>query len=488
VAVGGVLTSQPRKRCACGSNGFELGAIHIRRRELLSADVVLARSEGIAGRDSADVLHLRAVLCEMRGERAGAQDLYRRTIGASHSALSSVTYVLALRNLAELLLHVNPTEGVALTGLALRSIEAQKLDPRLRPSILNTRSYAMSCLGELEGAAETAAVAQAAAVRFKQPRIHLYATFNGAVAEELQGRLESSAAALMEVGREAAAVGATDIVTWASLRSLWLRLLIEGPAALQGELNRAVPEPVAEPYRRTFTTLSALIALSETPNAAATRVVGELVESYAAEGDDLTAFALLLWLCHAHERSGRRSAARYAVRRAYDLGAPRGFRISPNWWSHAVVLSARSVSDDDKISSYLGALHAVQSGHYASGTRLLNTVIVSRGAELSVGGVSLPDSSWHEGRSGPRMLRRYFDALAEAHPNALTRDRLMDLLWPDSDGASAIQNLYAATHDLRRVVSAVPGLKLVVHDQKYRLRGESNVTFDVSRETHPIAV
>jgi DNA-binding SARP family transcriptional activator len=64
----------------------------------------------------------------------------------------------------------------------------------------------------------------------------------------------------------------------------------------------------------------------------------------------------------------------------------------------------------------------------------------------------------------------------------------MDLLWPDSDGASAIQNLYAATHDLRRVVSAVPGLKLVVHDQKYRLRGESNVTFDVSRETHPIAV
>jgi tetratricopeptide (TPR) repeat protein len=467
--------------------GFELGAVHIRRGELLAADTVLASSEGLAGTEAADVLHLRAVLSELRGDLNVARDLYRRTIVAAPRALSSITHVLAMRNLAELLLHVDPKEGVALTGLALRSVEVNNLDPRLRPSILNTRSYALSCLGEVDAAAKIAAAAEVEARQLAQPRIQLYARFNRAIADELRGDLASAAAALNEVARKAEAIAAGDMVTWAKLRSLWLQLLTHGPATLGEQVKRAFPEPVAEPYRRTVTTLRALVTLSDIPSAPAIKSLGQLIESYAADGDDLTAFALLLWLAFAHARSGRPTPARRALRRAYEVGATRGFRLTPNWWSHEIVLAARSLARDDDIQSYLSALYSVPCGRLEGCLQPRKPVVIRPDAQVIAGGEALPPSCWREGRSGPKVLQRFFRVLAEAHPQAVARDALVDLLWPESDGASAIQNLYAATHDLRRVVTTIPGVQVVVEDQRYRLTGEANVTFEMDRKAERTA-
>jgi DNA-binding SARP family transcriptional activator len=73
------------------------------------------------------------------------------------------------------------------------------------------------------------------------------------------------------------------------------------------------------------------------------------------------------------------------------------------------------------------------------------------------------------------VLRRYFRALLSAHPAALARDELADLLWPESEGDKAVRNLYDATKDLRRVLASIPGVQLRVSDQTYGLALTGNV-------------
>ena len=41
------------------------------------------------------------------------------------------------------------------------------------------------------------------------------------------------------------------------------------------------------------------------------------------------------------------------------------------------------------------------------------------------------------------------------------------MLWPESDGDRARQNLFAALNDLRRLVDAVPGLAIATEDGRY---------------------
>lgn len=68
-----------------------------------------------------------------------------------------------------------------------------------------------------------------------------------------------------------------------------------------------------------------------------------------------------------------------------------------------------------------------------------------------------------------RLLRRYLAALISASGHGSTRDELCDLLWPESDGDRATRTFYAATNDIRRLLAAVPGIRLSLRDRRYRL-------------------
>ena len=73
-------------------------------------------------------------------------------------------------------------------------------------------------------------------------------------------------------------------------------------------------------------------------------------------------------------------------------------------------------------------------------------------------------------------MRRLFARLVAAHPRAVSRDELTDTLWPDSDGDMAVRNLYGAVKDLRRTLSAAPGVTLVARGGGYALEVGTNVT------------
>jgi len=96
------------------------------------------------------------------------------------------------------------------------------------------------------------------------------------------------------------------------------------------------------------------------------------------------------------------------------------------------------------------------------------------GDEVRVAGVPLPPDAWQR-RSGARVLRRLFGLLVGAHPRVLSRDVLADELWPESEGDKAVRNLYAATKDLRRVLAAAPGLRVVARGGGYAVDAEPNV-------------
>jgi DNA-binding SARP family transcriptional activator len=104
----------------------------------------------------------------------------------------------------------------------------------------------------------------------------------------------------------------------------------------------------------------------------------------------------------------------------------------------------------------------------------LQQAVEIRGDEIRVDGVPLPAEVWQR-RSGARVLRRLLALLVAAHPRGASRDQLTDELWPDSEGDKAVRNLYAATKDLRRVLAAAPGLRVVARAGGYALQAEPNV-------------
>jgi DNA-binding SARP family transcriptional activator len=57
----------------------------------------------------------------------------------------------------------------------------------------------------------------------------------------------------------------------------------------------------------------------------------------------------------------------------------------------------------------------------------------------------------------------------------VARDDLADQLWPDSEGDKAVRNLYATMKDLRRVLTAAPGLRAVARGGDYALEMDDNV-------------
>jgi hypothetical protein len=145
--------------------------------------------------------------------------------------------------------------------------------------------------------------------------------------------------------------------------------------------------------------------------------------------------------------------------------------VSPSWWAREVVDAARTDGDPRCGSGLLGATVGILD--------VPRQAVEVRGDEIHVRGSAVGADVWQR-RSGARVLRRLFALLVAAHPLGVSRDRLADELWPDSEGDKAVRNLYAATKDLRRVLATAGGIRLVAGGGTYRLEADQDVTIQRS--------
>ena len=446
---------------------FLLGSTYVSRNELVTADSILAWAEGMLGRrsaTSADVLHLRALIAEARGERDESMALYRDVLKRANVALTPISRVIAMRNLAEALAHSEPHESSALYGLALAVLDANELDTAMRCTIDNGMGYALLCGGDIEGARLKLGQALTDARRVNSARVQLYARFNLSIVDELSGDLAQSQAGLHEVEADAERYGVEGLAPWVRIRMAWLQLRSGSRAAARTALRQAFPSSPGIGYRDAVAALSAILDLDERRSSSRAEL-SALAAGYRERGDALTEFTLTLWVAHADAVGGRIAAARKNVARACTLGAARGFRVSTNWWASELVTVAREHAPAE-FGAFVERLIAPTSTPSQSQAR---AVVVSRDGSITIDGQMLDESSWRSGRSGSGVLRRYYRALLSAYPAALGRDELADLLWPESEGDKAVRNLYGATKDLRSVLAAVPGMRLQVSEGTYSL-------------------
>src|SRR5205814_3975020 len=169
-----------------GRIAFLLGAIHLGRDEEVATDAVLAWAEGFLGAKAdanADVVHLRALLAERRGQRDVATALYRRVLQRANVALTPMTRVLAMRNLAATLAHSHPRESSGLYAMALATLDADELDAGTRSTIDNGMGYALLCAGDIEGARLKLDQAHDEAHLLGNERVEVFASFNLAIAD-----------------------------------------------------------------------------------------------------------------------------------------------------------------------------------------------------------------------------------------------------------------------------------------------------------------
>jgi tetratricopeptide (TPR) repeat protein len=462
---------------------FELGYLYLSRAEHAAADATLLRARDDDGATvSPDVDHLRALIADASGKYGDARDAYRSAIGRSSAALTRATRVLALTNLAVSLNHRDPRESVSLCGLALATLDAEELHPQIRPSVRNVMGYALICVGELELARQVLEGAREDARELKQGRIELYATFNLAIVDELQGNTAAAIAKLEEVSARARQTELTALDGWAVVRRAWLLSRdgnIDAAHRLVGDRFGAhVPGAYADAVRM----LHAVDDAGARNYGRARSALLELIRSYGDNDDQLDRFVALLWLATLYRTSGRDALARRSCGEACALGRAQGFRVATNFWDAELVTTARTCSPPE----FADFVATLVSGATTARTRPAASVVISDDGTILIDGAALADDVWRQGRTGRRQLRRLFDTLRAAYPSAIERGQLADLLWPDSDGDRAIANLYAAINDLRHILGAVPGLTLMLRDGAYALDVSGSTLLLSPRSKGPI--
>lgn len=137
----------------------------------------------------------------------------------------------------------------------------------------------------------------------------------------------------------------------------------------------------------------------------------------------------------------------------------------PDGWRGALTDVLPHASGDDRevllstISRYatrdsIRALGKIPGDDVSAAYRSLRRAHASRLFLRTLGGISLHRGGW----DGPmiaiekRRIRALLAVLAAYKHTALTRELAVDLLWPNSDGDSAINNLNQTVFQLRRVL------------------------------------
>src|SRR5688500_4142761 len=468
---------KPKDRALTARIAFELGFLYLSRDERAAADATLlwAGEEGDdKSRPSADVVHLRALIADAIGDYRQARAAYRTAISHSSRALTRATRVLALANLAVSLNHVEPQESVSLCGLALATLDAEQLHPQIRPSVRNVLGYALICLGQLDEARSAATAASDEAGEMDQRLVALYASFNLAVIDELQGNTKDAEARLVEVSKAAADANLAALDGWTVIRRAWLRLREDDPAGARRLLADRFGAHVPPIHADSLRMLRALLDLHDRRYVVARRTLLELVGLYREKDDELDRFAVLLWLATLDRESGREDLARRNANEACAIGRAHGFRVATNFWGPELAATARAYATEEN-ADFASGLITLDQGSRARPKR---AVVIRADGVITISGRAMSDDVWRQGGTGRRQLRLLFDTLRAAHPSAIDRDRLTDLLWPDSEGDRATQNLYAAVNDLRHLLADVPGVTLQVKDQRYALRLSEHVRLE----------
>jgi tetratricopeptide (TPR) repeat protein len=459
---------KPTDRALVARIAFELGFLYLSRDERAAAEATLLWAEEGESekRPSADIAHLRALIADAVGDYRQARAVYRSAISHSSRALTRATRVLALANLAVSLNHVEPQESVSLCGLALATLDAEQLHPQIRPSVRNVLGYALVCLGQLDDARSAATAARDEAREMDQQLVALYASFNLAVIDELQGHTREAEARLVEVSMAAKAGNLAALDGWTVIRRAWLRLRDDDAAGarllLADRFGARVPPIHADSLRM----LRALLDLHDRRYVVARRTLLELVRLYGEKDDQLDRFASLLWLATLDREGGREDLARRNANEACSVGRTHGFRVATNFWGPELAATARAYATEENADFASGLISLQEAGK----TRRQRAVVIRLDGTITIAGQPMADDAWRQGGTGRRQLRLLFDTLRAAHPSAIDRDRLTDLLWPNSEGDRAIANLYAAVNDLRHLLADVPGVTVQVKDQRYALQ------------------
>ena len=444
---------------------FELGCILLDDGGTEAAESVIAWAESFSRSPSSDILHLRALIADRRGERKEAIAFYRRAIAKAGSAVSPLSRVLELRNLAETLAHESPAEALTMYRHALETLRAHDLDPRLAPALHNGFAYAAICAADLDLAENELVAASRDALRLHLPLMHAYALYNRSIVAELRDNIDGASEALVQAREVSESARLRDLVAWCWIRESWIAIKRKDRSAA----NRAAASArkLSGPsHAEALSTLDAMFTLVEGDHLEAAKIFGVLANRYLARSDFVTAVALLLWRAVAYRTANAPKGAKAAAREACALQRRGPVRVSPSWWASELVEAARVDGGercaDNLLETTVGILDAPREA------------VEVNGDEVRVAGVPLPPDAWQR-RSGARVLRRLFGLLVGAHPRVLSRDVLADELWPESEGDKAVRNLYAATKDLRRVLAAAPGLRVVARGGGYAVDAEPNV-------------
>jgi tetratricopeptide (TPR) repeat protein len=443
---------------------FELGCLLLDEGGSEVAESVVAWAESFSRGPSSDILHLRALIADRRGERREAIAFYRRSIAKAGSALSPLSRVLELRNLAETLAHESPVEALTMYRHALETLRAHDLDPRLAPGLHNGIAYAAICAADLDLADTELAAARRDAQRLGIPLMHAYSLYNQSIVAELRDEVGDASATIVQAREVSESAKLPDLVAWCWIRECWL--------ALKQKDRRAADRAAASArkmsrgsHAEAIATLDAIFTVVDGEHLDAAKLFGELAKGYLDRSDFVTAVALLLWRAVAYRKANALKGAKAAAREACALRRRGPVRVSPSWWAREVVGAAREDGGehcaDDLLETTVGILDAPRE------------TVEIQGGEIRVDGSPLPPDVWQR-RSGARVLRRLFALLVASHPRAVPRDQLTDELWPESEGDKAVRNLYAATKDLRRVLASAPGLSVVARDGGYALEAEAN--------------
>lgn len=449
---------------------FELGCLQLQDGSLASARTVVAWVQGVSPGASAgaDLIHLRALIADLHGDRRRAIALYHRAIVRSHDALTPLSHVLSLRNLAAAMVHERPRETIPLYQRAIELVHSEQLEAGAEPALRNGLGYAFICAGDFASARTELSRAVESSEATDRPTIGLYARFNQSMVDELEDRTEAASDQLELVRSQAEAQELSGLANWCRLRQVWLllkdRRWDEARQLLSRARENCVPEQID-----TIRTLDAFFALIDGQASIAAVEFHGLAETYEGRSDLVTAFALLLWEAVAQTDAGARRSATVALKRASALCTRAMVRLSPSWWARE---AADAVSLLRGASVWPHPLHRVSSGIGKSGT----PVLVSADARIWVDGRELPGEIWRR-RTGSGVLRRLFRLLVESHPRSVTKERLADRLWPESEGDRALRNLAGAVNDLRRVATAVPGLRVRVSSGRLSLDAHESVTF-----------
>lgn len=470
----------PSQQALIARIAFELGYVHLARAEVVTTEAVIAWAEALLGEHAAvasDLLQLRALVADRLGDYRAAIALYRGAIARSGRALTPQTRVLAMANLAVALEHRNPAESVSLCNLCIAMLETGRVHPGVAPAILNIKGYSLICQGDL-AAARTALGRAVTMAGSDNHTIRAFGSFNLAIVDELAGNPVSARTRLEALARDRAAEPANEFVGWIHVRLAWLDVLDERPAAAEARLQKAFGAHTPAAHATSISIVLALIALSQGNASNARAELTRLAATARERGDLLTAFTLNLWCAVVEHRGGRQQAALRAVTAAHAIGHEAGFRVSPNWWSEELGRTARRVARAEQRSFFDGLLGPTLDGRRTSSPA---SVHIESTCSIAIRGRPLGDDAWREGRTGRRVLQRYFGALVAAHPASLERQALCDELWPDSDGDRAVANLYAATNDLRRVLAAVPGVRVRAAEHRVWLDLDENVVLSILR-------